>query len=147
MLFKTVVRDSGWGKGRGRGWQCRSSAEKETAGRASVLASYPHHPYRLNSQFHFLHLHDEKETFAAIHEQAARRLGIFDGEIIRLANDCGSVEVKAVYSTHVPEDTLFMYEGWNPGSEVEINKLFPPPAQTGGNPAGCLHTFVKAEKL
>lgn len=107
----------------------------------------PHHPYRLNSQFHFLHLHDEKETFAAIHEQAARRLGIFDGEIIRLANDCGSVEVKAVYSTHVPEDTLFMYEGWNPGSEVEINKLFPPPAQTGGNPAGCLHTFVKAEKL
>ncbi len=109
----------------------------------------PHHPYRLNSQFHFLRLMDEKEAFVGIHARAARKLGIFDGEIIRISSAYGSVEIKAVYSTQVPEDALFIYEGWHSDTEVEVNRLFPPQSEEDPHSSRTPlhHTFVKVEKL
>ncbi|MBM4761426.1 molybdopterin-dependent oxidoreductase [Bacillus sp. B15-48] len=38
----------------------------------------PHHPYRLNSQFHFLNLSDEKEAYIGINPRIAQKLGIFE---------------------------------------------------------------------
>lgn len=85
----------------------------------------PHHPYAINSQFNFLNLDDEGEAFVAIHLKTANELGIFDGEIVKVYNTQGSIEIKAVISNKVPKDILMIYQGWHPDSDVIINQLIP----------------------
>lgn len=112
----------------------------------------PHHPYRLNSQFYFLNLGDETEAYVGINAEAARKLGIFNGEIVRVSNNRDSIEIKAVYSTQVPEDIVFIYEGWYPESDVDVNRLIPSArtvtAEEGPSESGALYnTIVNIEKL
>lgn len=83
----------------------------------------PHHPYALNSQFHYLRLTDEKEAFAEIHPQVARARGIFDGEVVKVFNEQASIEIKAVYSSRVPKDIVMIYQGWYPKSQLNVNDL------------------------
>lgn len=113
----------------------------------------PHHPYRLNSQFHFLNLSDEKEAYVGINEEAAKKLGIFNGEVVRVFNDRDSIEIKAIYSIQVPEDIVFIYEGWYPDCDVDVNRLISCAGtvtdEEGPSMSGALYnnTFVKVEKL
>jgi anaerobic selenocysteine-containing dehydrogenase len=83
----------------------------------------PHHPYALNSQFHFLRLSDEEEAVARIHPKAARELGIVEGEVIKIFNQQACIKIKAVYSTQVPKDIIMIYQGWYPHSKVNVNDL------------------------
>lgn len=83
----------------------------------------PHHPYAFNSQFHFLNLAEEGEAFVGIHPIVAKRLGIFNGEVVKVFNDQDCIEIKAVYSNQVPKDVLLIYQGWYPESEVIVNQL------------------------
>ncbi len=85
----------------------------------------PHHPYALNSQFHFIHLSDEEEAVASIHPKAAKELGIVNGEIVKVFNQQACIEIKAVYSTQVPKDIIMIYQGWYPKSQVNSNDLVP----------------------
>lgn len=113
----------------------------------------PHHPYALNSQFHFLNLADEGEAFVAIHEKAANKLGIFNGEIVKVYNTQGSIEIKALISRKVPKDILMIYQGWYPDSDVTINHLIPvTQTDMGENAYGAkgiafYDTFVNVKKL
>lgn len=113
----------------------------------------PHHPYALNSQFHFLQLSDEEEAYAAIHPKAADKLGIFNGAIVRVFNEQGSIEIKAVFSHQVPTDILMIYQGWYPDSDVVINQLIPVTDTDFGESAygskgiAFYDTFVNVEKL
>ena len=83
----------------------------------------PHHPYALNSQFHFIHLSDKEEAVARIHPKAAKELGIVDGEVVKVFNQQACIEIKAVYSSQVPKDIIMIYQGWYPRSKVNSNDL------------------------
>jgi anaerobic selenocysteine-containing dehydrogenase len=113
----------------------------------------PHHPYMLNSQFHFLQLADKEEAYVAVNPRVADKLGIFNGEIVRVFNDQGSIEIKAVFSKQVPRDILMIYQGWYPDSDVVINQLIPiADTDLGENAQGSkgiafYDTFVTIEKL
>lgn len=113
----------------------------------------PHHPYRLNSQFHFLNLIDEKEAFMAIHSKVAKELGILDGEIVQVFNNQGCIEIKARHHTHMPHDILLIYQGWYPESNLCLNDLVSvKQTDVGDNnsaPKGIAYydTFVNISKL
>lgn len=113
----------------------------------------PHHPYALNSQFHFLDLSNEGEAYVGIHSKVAKELGIFNGEIVKVFNDQASIEIKAVYSAQVPKDILLIYQGWYPDSQVIVNQLVPVlQTDMGENTYGTkgiafFDTFVNVTKL
>lgn len=106
----------------------------------------PHSPYALNSQFQFLHLDEEKESFAWIHPKAAKEIGIYNGEVIKIYNERDCIEIKAVYSYQVPKDILMIYQGWYPNSEININQLV---SMDKEQPASekLYDTFVNVGKL
>ena len=107
----------------------------------------PHHPYRLNSQFHFLDLSEENEACIEINKEAAKKLGIFNGEVIKVFNDQGEIEIKAVYSDRIPKDILLIYAGWYSFSKVNINQLVSAPSSViGTNGKAFYDTFVNVEK-
>lgn len=83
----------------------------------------PHHPYKLNSQFHYLHLTDEKEATIEINTEVAKELHIHNGEIITIYNEHASINVKAIHSFRVPKDVLMFYQSWYPKSHIPINDL------------------------
>lgn len=85
----------------------------------------PHHPYMLNSQFHFLNLTDEHEAFVKINKTIAKKLGIFNGEVIKIFNNQAAITMKAKFSSKIPEDIILIYQGWYPNSKVNINQLIP----------------------
>jgi len=113
----------------------------------------PHHPYTLNSQFHYLTLSDEKEAFVSIHPKIAEELGIFDGEVVRVFNKQASIEIKVLYSSRVPKDIVMIYQGWYPNSEVVINKLISEWQSVHKEPSAPKHgiafydTFVNIRKI
>ena len=115
----------------------------------------PHHPYAINSQFHFLNLSNggEGEAFVAIHADVAKELGIFNGEIVKVYNDHASIMIKAVYSQRVPKDIVMIYAGWYPNLEVHINELIPVietdmgEMVSGANGVAYNDTFVNVGKL
>lgn len=112
----------------------------------------PHHPYTLNSQFHYLNLSDEKEACVSIHPKAAEELGIFDGEVVRVFNKQASLEIKVLYSSHVPKDIVMIYQGWYPNSDVIINNLISEQqSMTIESPSNhsiaFYDTFVNVEKI
>lgn len=113
----------------------------------------PHHPYALNSQFHFLDLNDEGEAYVGIHTKVAKELGIFDGEVVKVYNEQACIEIKAVYSIQVPKDILMIYQGWHPDSQVNVNLLIPVlKTDMGENAYGAkgiafYDTFVNVSKL
>lgn len=108
----------------------------------------PHHPYTLNSQFHFHSLLDDKEPCVKIAQAVAKRLGIHDGEMIRVFNAQGSLVMKSICCTHIPEDILEI----NSGHEY-TNQLIPivetdMGEQIGGaNGVAYFDTFVNITKL
>lgn len=108
----------------------------------------PHTPFGFNSQFHFLNLSVEDEAVVEIHPKAAEKRGIFDSEIIKIFNDYGVLEIKAVYSQRVPNDILVIQQGWYPESEIIINQLVPPhPTDMGEHGIAFYDTFVNVGKL
>lgn len=113
----------------------------------------PHSSYTFNSQFHFLNLSEEDEAYAEIHPVAAKELGIFDREIVKIFNKQDSIEIRAVYSTRVPKDILVIFQRWYSKSEVNVNKLVPVlPTDMGKQISGSrgtafYDTFVTIEKL
>lgn len=113
----------------------------------------PHHPYTFNSQFHFLNINNEHEVCVEIHPIMAEKLGIFNGEVIKIFNDLASIEIKAMYSYQVPKDIVMIYQGWNPISQVNVNELIPSlQTDMGNNSSGAngyafYDTFVNIGKL
>lgn len=113
----------------------------------------PHHPYTLNSQFHYLNLSDEKEAFVSIHPKIAEELKIFDGEVVSVFNKQASIEIKVLYSSRVPKDIVMIYQGWYPNSEVVINKLISEWQSVNKEPSSSNHgiafydTFVNIRKI
>jgi anaerobic selenocysteine-containing dehydrogenase len=113
----------------------------------------PHHPYALNSQFHFLHLNEEKEACIEIHPAAAQKLGIFNGEVVMVYNEQDAIHIKAVYSTQVPKDIVLFYQGWYPDSNIIINRLVPVletdmgKKSSGANGIAFYDTFVNIRKV
>jgi anaerobic selenocysteine-containing dehydrogenase len=128
--------------------------KKADIARISPSEDYPfwlitaHHPYRMNSQFHYLNLRDEDEDCIVINPVAAKRKKIFDGEVIRVFNERAEVEIKAKYSDKVPKDILFIYQSWYPHSKVVINQLIPTHSNDNINTDFAFYdTFVNVEKL
>ncbi|MBM4760843.1 molybdopterin-dependent oxidoreductase [Bacillus sp. B15-48] len=113
----------------------------------------PHHPYALNSQFDFLHLSEEKEACVEMNAEFAKKLGIYDGEVIKIFNEQDTIEIKAIYSTKVPKDILLIYEGWYQNSQIIINRLVPVletdmgEKVAGANGVAFYDTFVNVAKL
>lgn len=113
----------------------------------------PHHPYALNSQFHYLNLSDENEAFVGINPTVAATLGIFDGEIMRVYNEQDAIEIKAVHSQRVPNDIVMIYQGWYPYSYMTINHLISESTLVSGESespyqrCAFYDTFVNVEKL
>lgn len=113
----------------------------------------PHHPYALNSQFHFLKLFEEGEAFVSIHPKVAQDLDIFNGEIVKVFNEKASIEIKAIYSTQVPQDILMIYQGWYPDSQHALNELVSVVETdmgenvSGANGVAFYDTFVNVGKL
>lgn len=113
----------------------------------------PHHPYALNSQFYFLNLSTENEAYVGINHKIAKKLDIYNGEIIKVFNEQSCIEIKAVYSAQVPKDILMIYQGWYPDSHVNVNELVSVlETDMGENIAGAkgiaFHdTFVNVGKL
>ncbi|WP_042349445.1 molybdopterin-dependent oxidoreductase [Bacillus massiliigorillae] len=101
----------------------------------------PHHPYALNSQFHFLNLTDEEEGYVGINSKVANLLGIFDGEIIKVFNNHDYLEIKAKYISKIPKDILLIYQRWYKNSKVNVNKL------SGSNSFELYDTFVNVSKI
>lgn len=108
----------------------------------------PHTPFGFNSQFHFLNLSGEDEAVVEIHPKAAEKRGLLDGEIIKIFNDHGVLEIKSVYSQRVPRDILVIQQGWYPKSEIIINQLVPAhPTDMGEHGIAFYDTFVNVGKL
>lgn len=85
----------------------------------------PHHPYAFNSQFHFLNLSNKNEAYVEINAKLANKLGVFEGEIIKVFNDLGSIEIKAHLNPLIPKDIVMVYNGTYTNSKVNINELVP----------------------
>lgn len=83
----------------------------------------PHHPYALNSQFHFLHISDEREKYVEINPKMANKLGVFEGEVVKVYNDIGSIEIKTLFNSHIPNDIAMIYNSWHENSGVNVNEL------------------------
>lgn len=113
----------------------------------------PHHPYTLNSQFHYLKLSDEKEATIGIHPEMAARLNIVEGDIVRVFNEQGAIQIKAVYSHRVPKDIVMIYQGWYPDTYVTVNTLISGWKSHFKDPSSPSHgfafydTFVNVEKI
>ncbi|GHH99895.1 molybdopterin-containing oxidoreductase family protein [Neobacillus kokaensis] len=107
----------------------------------------PHHPYAINSQFHFLHLSGEEEAIVEINPKAAKELNIFNGEIVTVFNEQSSIEIKAVYSHQVPKDIVIIYQRWYPHSQVTINYLVPAGPKGIALEPALYDTFVNIKKL
>lgn len=102
----------------------------------------PHHPYMLNSQFHYLNLSDVKEAFVNIHPDIGTKLGITDGEIVRVFNEQGSIQIKAKFSKYVPKDIVMIYQGWYTNSHVTINNLISELQSVHDDPSSPNHGFA-----
>lgn len=85
----------------------------------------PHHPYAINSQFHFLKLTDMDDPYVGINPEVARKLGIINGELVKVFNDQGNIEIKAIYDSKIPNDILMIYQRWYPDSQLNSNFLVP----------------------
>ncbi|MFZ7942814.1 molybdopterin-containing oxidoreductase family protein [Neobacillus sp. 19] len=113
----------------------------------------PHHPYAINSQFHFLKLSDEEEAVVRINPKAAKELDIFNGEIVSVYNDQASIEIKVLFSNQVPKDIVVIYQSWYPVSQVTVNDLVPALQTNMGTDKPCSQgigmydTFVHIKKL
>lgn len=106
----------------------------------------PHHPYRLNSQFHYLDFFEE-EAYIEINSEVAKNLGILDGEVIKIFNAQDTIEIIAIYSDKVPNDVLLVYQGWYPQSGVNVNQLVRiSSTDMGDNGVAFYDTFVNIAK-
>jgi assimilatory nitrate reductase catalytic subunit len=69
------------------------------------------------------------EPWVEIHPQAADRLGIRDGEIVRVRTPRGQMEVKAVVAPTIRPDTLFI--PYHYGHRLAANQLTNPAVDPG----------------
>lgn len=113
----------------------------------------PHHPYMLNSQFHYLHLSPIKEAVVHINPKIGAELGIADGEVVRVFNEQASIQMKAIYSHCVPKDIVMIYQGWYTKSHVTINNFISECQSTHDDPPSphnglaFYDTFVNIGKI
>ena len=64
------------------------------------------------------------EAYVEIHPTLARRFGIADGDPVRLTTRRGQADVKARFSLHIRQDTLFVPFHW--GGAARANLLTNP---------------------
>lgn len=112
----------------------------------------PHHPYAFNSQFHFLHLADEREAHVVMSPNIASNLGVFEGEVVKVYNEQGSIELKVLLNNQIPRDIVVIYNGWYANSDVNVNKLVPMEQTDMGENSrtkgyAFFDTFVNIKKL
>jgi anaerobic selenocysteine-containing dehydrogenase len=113
----------------------------------------PHHPYTINSQFHFLKLTDMDDPFVGINQEVAKKLGIINGELVKVFNEQDDLEIKAIYDPKIPNDILMIYQRWYPDSQLNANVLVPfSKTNTGENGSrknslSLYDTFVNVSKL
>jgi anaerobic selenocysteine-containing dehydrogenase len=93
------------------------------------------------------------EPLLEIHPNLARKHSIKDGDMVRVSNDLGEVEVKAKLTRVVPEDVIASYENWFWKSKFCLNNTVKAiPADMGkaktGNPGLSFHdNFVNIQKV
>ncbi|RSK28758.1 hypothetical protein EJF36_18810 [Bacillus sp. HMF5848] len=107
-----------------------------------------HHPYMLNSQFHYLRLSDKEYSLVEINSEVAKKLKIFNGEVIRVFNNQAKIEIKAVHSDRVPANVLLLCDGTFSNSSDNVNQLVPL-IESDSNEYGVFpfyDTFVNIEK-
>lgn len=107
----------------------------------------PHLQYGLHSQFVNLDWMQVfwPEPFVYIHPFAAQKKGIAEGDLVKVFNEAGHVELRAKITTNVPEDFLVMYESWfNKLSYNVQNVVKDTPADMGkmatGAPGAAIHS-------
>ncbi|MBM4765348.1 molybdopterin-dependent oxidoreductase [Bacillus sp. B15-48] len=108
----------------------------------------PHHPFKLNSQFHYLQLSDVGEAALEVNPTIAKELNIKNGEIITVFNERASMEIKAIYNAFLPKDIVMFYQGWYPDSSETINDFIH--EWEGNEPFRSIplyNTFVGVKKL
>lgn len=85
----------------------------------------PHIQFGLHSQFINLDWMQVfyPEPFVFIHPKAAKAKGINDGDVVKVFNDIGAVNIRANLTENVPEDFLVMYEAWFPNSDFNVQNV------------------------
>ncbi len=74
----------------------------------------PHDKHSIHSQFQNIDwmLEINPEPYLYINPQLAKEKGIADGDMVRVFNQVGEMQIKAKLTKNVPVDTLLMYENW-----------------------------------
>ncbi|MFN7253230.1 MAG: molybdopterin-dependent oxidoreductase [Anaerobacillus sp.] len=115
----------------------------------------PHWKYGLHSQFANLEWMESvhNEPFVEIHPILANQKGIKDGDMVRVSNEIGFVEVKAKLTQSIPKDGIVMYEAWYKDQNFNVNYLVKAtPSDMGSCATGqaglAFHDqFVNLEKM
>lgn len=115
----------------------------------------PHVQFGLHSQFVNLDWMEAfyPEPLVYIHPRAAAARNIADGDMVRVSNSIGAVEVRACLADTVPQDCLVMYEAWFRKLDFNVQNLVDDcPADMGamktGMPGVALHDqFVDIARI
>lgn len=85
----------------------------------------PHTQFGLHSQFINLDYMEEfnAQPFVYINPAAAKKKGIKDGDMVRVSNKVGSMELAAKLTDNVAEDVLLMYEAWFRKGNFNVQNL------------------------
>ncbi|MFZ5817776.1 MAG: molybdopterin-dependent oxidoreductase [Bacillota bacterium] len=114
----------------------------------------PHAQHSLHCQFQNLDymMQTNPEPLLEIHPQLAEKKGIKDGDMVRVFNKLGEVQLKARVTRIVPPDTVATYEAWFKNSKFNVNfTVAPIPSDMGkvmtGNDGIAFHdNFVEIER-
>ncbi|HJA40661.1 MAG TPA: molybdopterin-dependent oxidoreductase [Firmicutes bacterium] len=115
----------------------------------------PHWKYGLHSQFQNLSWMQSvhNEPFVEIHPELAQKKGIADGDMVKVHNHIGFVELRAKHTLTVPKDAVVIYEAWYKDQKFNVNYLVEAtPADMGSCATGqaglAFHDqFVNIDKL
>lgn len=112
-----------------------------------------HHPYMLNSQFHYLNLTDEQEVCVYLNSKKGAELNINNGEVVSIFNEQSAFNIKATYNNSLPKDILLIYQGWHMESGIVLNELISEWQNIYDDPHSTNHlyaffdTFVNIKKI
>lgn len=85
----------------------------------------PHSKFSLHSQFQQLDTMEDfnPEPLVYIHPQTAQSKQIEDGEMVKVFNKVGELQVKARLTDNVPQDALLIYEAWFNKNDFNVQVL------------------------
>ena len=85
----------------------------------------PHTQFGLHSQFNNLDYMKEfnPEPLVYINPKAAKDNGIKEGDMVKVSNKVGSVEVRARLTENIAPDVILMYEAWYKDSNFNVQNV------------------------